>query len=63
MRYPTHYAKTITGVHGGDLLDIAPTYKEVAIDVIDVVRLENGQYAEHWGINKLSSLLMSLKHA
>jgi predicted ester cyclase len=53
--------KTIVGIHTGVFLSIAPTHKEVAIDVIDVVRLANGQYAEHWGINTLSSVIASLK--
>ena len=55
--------KTITGTHEGALLGIAPTHKQIAIDVIDIVRIENGQYAEHWGINTLSSVIASLKYA
>jgi predicted ester cyclase len=53
--------KTITGIHEGTLLGIAATHKEIAIDVIDVVRIENGRYAEHWGANNLSSVLASLR--
>ena len=53
--------KTISGVHTGPLLGIAPTQKHVAIEVIDIVRLENGQYIEHWGINTLPSVIQSLK--
>jgi predicted ester cyclase len=53
--------KTITGIHEGTLLGIAPTNKAIAIDVIDIVRIENGQYAEHWGVNTLFSVLTSLK--
>jgi len=53
--------KTITGTHEGTLLGIAPTHKEITIDVIDIVRLENGQYIEHWGLNTLASLIARLK--
>lgn len=55
--------KTITGTHEGALLGIAPTHKAVAIDVIDIVRIENGQYVEHWGINTLPQVLASLRDA
>lgn len=48
--------KTISGVHTGPLLGVAPTGRSVTIDVIDIVRLENGRYAEHWGINTLAEL-------
>lgn len=53
--------KTIRGTHQGPLLGIAPTGKRVAIEVIDIVRLRDGQYVEHWGINTLSVVLAQLR--
>jgi predicted SnoaL-like aldol condensation-catalyzing enzyme len=53
--------KTISGTHTGPFAGIAPTGKPVSIDVIDVVRVRNGQYVEHWGINTLPSVLAALK--
>lgn len=53
--------KTISGVHEGTLMGIAPTGQSVAIDVIDIVRVENGRYAEHWGVNTLPAVLAQLK--
>jgi len=53
--------KTIQGTHRGELLGIRPTNKRVEIQVIDVVRLENGRYVEHWGVNTLPSVLASLQ--
>jgi predicted ester cyclase len=55
--------KTITGTHTGTLMGVEPTGKKVKIDVIDIVRLKNGKYAEHWGINTLQSVLAELKKA
>ena len=52
--------KTITGVHSGSLLGIPATGKNLAIDVIDIVRVRDGKYAEHWGINNLSAVLSAL---
>jgi predicted ester cyclase len=52
--------KTIRGTHRGDLLGVPATGKEVAIDVIDIVRVRDGQYVEHWGVNTLPSVLAAL---
>jgi predicted ester cyclase len=53
--------KAIKGTHTGTLMDIPPTGKKVQIDVIDIVRLKDGRYFEHWGINTLQVLLMELR--
>ena len=53
--------KTISGTHTGPFVGVAPTGKAVSIDVIDVVRVRNGQYVEHWGVNTLPGVLAALK--
>ena len=53
--------KTITGVHTGDLLGLPRTGQAVAIEVIDIVRIEDGRYAEHWGINTLAAAVDHLR--
>jgi len=53
--------KRITGCHSGAFLGISATGRAVSIDVIDIVRIRNGQYVEHWGINSLPSLLAALR--
>ena len=53
--------KTIGGRHTGELLGVAATGKTIAIDVIDIVRVEGGRYREHWGLNTLQSVLAALK--
>ena len=53
--------KTIHGTHRGALFGIAPTNKSVAIEVIDIVRLEGGRYAEHWGLTSMESVVASLQ--
>lgn len=55
--------KRLTGVHSGTLLGIAATDREVLIEVIDIVRIRDGQYLEHWGINSLASVLAALRSA
>jgi len=52
--------KSISGTHTGTLLGIEATGKPVNIDIIDVVRIKNGKYFEHWGVNTLPSVLQQL---
>lgn len=52
--------KTISGLHTGALLGVPATGREVAIAVIDIVRVQNGQYAEHWSVNTLPAVLAAL---
>ncbi len=53
--------KTITGTHTGTLLGIAATGQAVTIDVMDMVRLRNGKYYEHWGVNTLAAVVARLR--
>lgn len=52
--------KTITGLHNGTLLGVAPTGRPVSIEVIDIVRVVDGRYVEHWGVNTLAAALAQL---
>jgi predicted ester cyclase len=52
--------KKIRATHTGEILGIKPTNKEVEIDVIDIIRLENGKYAEHWGQSNFSEILQTI---
>jgi predicted ester cyclase len=52
--------KRISATHKGEVFGIAPTYKKVQIDVIDIIRLENGKYAEHWGQSNFGEVLKGL---
>lgn len=53
--------KTISGTHSGNFMGIAPTRCHVSIDVIDIVRVKDGKYFEHWGITSLPVVLAALK--
>ncbi|MDR6099887.1 putative ester cyclase [Agrobacterium larrymoorei] len=55
--------KTISGIHSGTLMGVPPTGKAVAISVIDIVRIRDNKYAEHWGLNTLSSVVSALAKA
>lgn len=55
--------KSISGSHNGPLLGVEPTGRPIRIDVIDIVRVEDGRYVEHWGINNLPTVLAGLQRA
>jgi predicted ester cyclase len=52
--------KKITGTHTGEIMGIAPTNKSVEIQVIDIIRLKDGKYLEHWGQSNFSEVLRQL---
>ncbi|BDU74684.1 ester cyclase [Mesoterricola silvestris] len=53
--------KTVSGTHAGTLMGIEATGRPVTIDVIDIVRIQDGRYVEHWGINTLAGVLSQLR--
>jgi predicted ester cyclase len=53
--------KAILGTHLGTIMGVAPTERKVKIDVIDIVRVKDGKYLEHWGINNLYRVVEELK--
>jgi predicted SnoaL-like aldol condensation-catalyzing enzyme len=55
--------KTISGRQTGQLLSVPPTDRVISIEVIDIVRIKDGKYIEHWGITTLPELLATLAQA
>uniref|UniRef100_UPI0004891336 ester cyclase n=1 Tax=Burkholderia sp. WSM2232 TaxID=944436 RepID=UPI0004891336 len=53
--------KTISGTHTGSLFGIEPSGQRLTIDVIDIVRVRDGQYVEHWGLNTLAAVIARLR--
>ena len=53
--------KTLTAIHSGNFLGIPATGKRIEMELIEIIRLENGQYIEHWAESNLSKVLASLK--
>jgi len=52
--------KAIRGTHLGEFLGVPASNKAVKIDVIDIVRLEDDQYKEHWAMSNIPELLGQL---
>jgi predicted SnoaL-like aldol condensation-catalyzing enzyme len=55
--------KTISGKQTGQLLGVPATSRVISIEVIDMVRVKDGKYFEHWGITTLPELLATLAQA
>lgn len=52
--------KRITAVHSGEVFGIPPSHKQVVINVIDIIRLREGQYVEHWGQSNFDAVLKDI---
>jgi predicted ester cyclase len=52
---------TLSATHSQPLLGIAPTGRRFALRTIDIWRVENGKFAEHWDIVDLQGLQAQLR--
>ncbi|HWK06663.1 MAG TPA: ester cyclase [Puia sp.] len=52
--------KAISGTHTGPFMGVPATGRPVTINVMDMVRIKNGKYYEHWGINTMQVVLAQL---
>jgi len=52
--------KEIHGTQKGLFMGVPPTNKKVVIKVIDIIRLRNGQYTDHWASHNIPEVLAEL---
>lgn len=52
--------KTFHATHLGEIMGHAPTGKKVTFNVMDFVRVKDGQYVEHWGRNDVMQVIQQL---
>jgi steroid delta-isomerase-like uncharacterized protein len=50
----------MTGTQTGEFMGIPPSGKHVEITVMDLDRIENNQFAEHWGVGDMMALLTQI---
>jgi len=50
----------LTGTHRGELAGIPATGKSVEFDCTDIIRVEDGKVAEHWGTTDNLSLMQQI---
>jgi steroid delta-isomerase-like uncharacterized protein len=51
---------TWTGTHKGEFMGIPPTGQSIAINVIDIIRIAEGQFVEHWGVMDQMAMMQQL---
>ena len=52
--------KRIKATHTGEIFGIPPSNKEVEINIIDIIRIQDGKYAEHWGQSNFDEVLKQI---
>jgi predicted ester cyclase len=51
---------TWTGTQKGEFMGVPPTGKSISIDVIDIMRIAEGQFVEHWGVMDQMAMMQQL---
>jgi steroid delta-isomerase-like uncharacterized protein len=49
--------KTFHGTHREAFMGIPPSNKKVSLPVIDIIRIKDGKYIEHWGMRDAQQLV------
>jgi steroid delta-isomerase-like uncharacterized protein len=52
--------KTFHGTHKGEFMGIPPTGKKVALELIDIFRIDRGKLIEHWAVADMMSIMQQL---
>ena len=52
--------KSYQATHAGNFMGIAPTGRRIQFSVIDIIRLRDGRYTEHWANADMFGLMAQL---
>lgn len=55
------FRSTMTGTHLGEFAGIPPTGTRFTVSLVDIIRVENGLFAEQWGGPDMSDLTGQLR--
>ncbi|HVI44993.1 MAG TPA: ester cyclase [Chitinophaga sp.] len=53
--------KSFEAIHSGEFDGIPPSHEKVTIKVMDMIRLRNGRYVEHWGVTNLFEVVAAAR--
>jgi predicted ester cyclase len=53
--------KVMKATHVGEFMGMQPSGKRVDISIIDIVKVVNGKYVEHWGIRDMQQVVNAKK--
>jgi steroid delta-isomerase-like uncharacterized protein len=51
---------TITGKHTGEFMGVPASNKSFEVEGIDIIRIEDGKCAEHWGVTDNMALMQQI---
>jgi steroid delta-isomerase-like uncharacterized protein len=51
---------TLTGKHTGDWMGVPASDRSFEISSIDIIRIEDGKCAEHWGVTENMALMVQI---
>jgi steroid delta-isomerase-like uncharacterized protein len=51
---------TLNGRHTGEFMGVPASDKEFEIEAIDIIRVEDGKCAEHWGVTDNMALMQQI---
>ena len=51
---------TMTGTHEGEFLGMPATGKRIEVEAIDMIRLRDGRFTEHWGVMDAMAMMQQL---
>ena len=51
---------TLSGTHSGEFMGVPASDKTFEIETIDIIRVEDGKCAEHWGVTDTMSLMQQI---
>lgn len=51
---------TLTGTHKGEFMGVPASGKSFEVDSVDIIRVEDGKVAEHWGVTDNMSLMQQI---
>jgi steroid delta-isomerase-like uncharacterized protein len=52
--------KAINATHTGPFMGVPATGRRVALNLVDIIRIREGKYAEHWAVRDTASLMQQL---
>ena len=51
---------TFTGTQQGEFMGVAPTGRRIEVNAIDILRVRDGQFVEHWGVMDAMTMMQQL---
>lgn len=54
------FRSTVNGTHHGELAGLAPTGTHITVGLVDIIRVEEGRFAEQWGGPNMADMFRQL---